>query len=53
MKKTYKTPVMIVVNMHPQQMVCESIPKVGGTTDDENDLLSRERRGSFWDDDEE
>ncbi|MBR6321187.1 MAG: hypothetical protein IKR50_12235 [Prevotella sp.] len=55
--KTYQKPTteMILVNVH--QMVCASPgdkPTVGGTTDKESDLLSREApRFDVWGDDEE
>ena len=48
MKKMYLKPETIWMNIEIQQMVCESLGK-GGSTNDENDILSRESY-SDWDD---
>ena len=55
MKKTYMQPAILLTKVAMQQMVCESGPKVAGTTNDTNGLLSREAKPDFslWDDDEE
>lgn len=55
MKKIYLKPETIWMNVEIHQMICESGPDViggggnGGTTDDPNDLLSRESYDA-WDD---
>ena len=42
MKKTYINPELNVVRIATQHMIATSGPLVDGTTDDVNDLLSRE-----------
>ena len=42
MKKNYLKPETMWMNIEIQQMVCESL-EVNGTTNQESDLLSRER----------
>ena len=42
MKKTYVIPTLDVVRIETQHMIAVSGPEMGGTTDNVNDLLSRE-----------
>ena len=49
MKKNYMQPNTIIVQLKMHSMIAAS-PKLGGTTSNPDDLLSRERG---WDDDEE
>lgn len=42
MKKTYIIPTLDVVRIETQHMIAVSGPEMGGTTDNVNDLLSRE-----------
>ena len=51
MKKSYKSPMVVVVYIDTQDMICGSLPKDESTVTDENEILSR--RGSFWDEEEE
>ena len=55
MKKTYMQPVTMLTKVNVEQMICTSGLEVAGTTNSEDDLLSRESypRFSLWDDDEE
>ena len=55
MKKTYLQPAIQITKVTIQQMVCVSGPKVAGSTNDTNDLLSREAKSDFdlWEDDED
>ena len=60
MKKTYIQPATLLVKVALQQMVCTSPIPTDGTTDKEDDLLSRpdygdnsSRRRSVWDDEDE
>ena len=55
MKKTYKKPVMIALTFKQALLQTASLPKGdndGPVIGDNNEVLSRERRGSFWDDEE-
>ena len=42
MKKTYMTPALEVIRIQTQGMIATSGPSLGGTTDNVDDLLSRE-----------
>ena len=52
MKKTYMIPEMMVVRLKTISMIASTTLNAKGTTDDEDDLLSREfRHRSVWDED--
>ena len=55
MKKTYLQPAIQITKVAIQQMICVSGPNVAGTTNNTNDLLSREANSDsdLWDDDED
>lgn len=57
MKTTYQKPTTETIFLNVQQMVCASpgsTPTAGGTTNDENTLLSREMPSfNAWGNDEE
>lgn len=54
MKKTYKSPVTIIVCVEQQLMQTASLGKDSTTKISDNDaVLGRRDRGSFWDDEEE
>lgn len=52
MKKTYINPELNVVRIATQHMIATSGPLVDGTTDDVNDLLSREAEFEFKEEDD-
>ena len=55
MKKTYKKPVMTVLTIKQTLLQTASLPKgdsEGPIIGDNDEVLSRERRGGFWDDEE-
>jgi len=52
MKKTYINPELNVVRIATQHMIATSGPLVDGTTEDVNDLLSREAEFEFEEDDD-
>ena len=53
MKKTYMIPEMMVVRLKTISMIASTTLNAKGTTDDEDDLLSREfRHRSVWDEDQ-
>ena len=52
MKKTYINPELKVVRIATQHMIATSGPLVDGTTDDVNDLLSREAEFEFEEEDD-
>ena len=49
MKKIYVNPELIVIRIATQQMIATSGPLLGGTTDNVDDLLSRESFDVFDD----
>ena len=53
MKKTYMTPAVEVIRIEIQHMIATSGPLVGGSTDNEDDLLSREADFDFDDEEED
>ena len=52
MKKTYINPELNVVRIATQHMIATSGPLVDGTTDDVNNLLSREAEFEFEEEDD-
>lgn len=54
MKKTYMQPAILLTKVAMQQMVCVSGPEVAGTTNNTDDLLSREAKPGFdlWDEED-
>ena len=50
MKKTYMTPAVEVIRIQTQGMIAASGPGLGGSTDNVNDLLSRDC--DDWDDED-
>ena len=52
MKKIYQNPEIKIVKVQTAQMVAAS-PGYGGSTGETSGNLSREFRGSLWDDDED
>ena len=53
MKKTYVNPELNVIRIATQHMIATSGPLVGGYTDNEDDLLSREADFDFDDEEED
>ena len=57
MKTTYQKPTTEILTLNVQQMVCTSpggTPPVGGTTNNEEDLLSRRaHKVNVWEDENE